>query len=160
VRAKRANESFFAGHREKKPQKLDQFITAMLAHETVEAAAEAAGISPATAYRWLQDSDVIRRLAEARRHGMQRAMARIQEAATQAVDTLCEVQSKDHSESARAMAARVILEMALHTVELGNIQQRLDALETIAKSPNWKGPGNDRENQAPARPAGKINGSS
>jgi AcrR family transcriptional regulator len=153
----RGNERFSGGHGGKKAQKLDAFIAAMMSHKGVEAAAAAAGISPATAYRWLADPDVIRRLAEARRDAMSRAMARLQEAATGAVDCLCEVQSSGESESARVSAARTILEQALRAVELQDIQQRLDNLETIAKS-RWKGPGNDREAQAPTRTVGGVNG--
>src|SRR5262249_42312181 len=105
----------FSGYGGKKARKLDAFVAAMNSHRTVEAAAAGVGISPASAYRWLRDETVIRRLAEARRDGMQRAMARLQEAASGAVDCLCEVQSQGESESARVSAARTILEQALRT---------------------------------------------
>src|SRR6516225_3789994 len=98
----------------------------MLSHRTVEAAAEAVGIAASSARRWLKDPLVIQRLAEARRDAMNRAIARLQEAATEAVDCLREVQRSGESESARVSAARCILEQSLRAVELGDIQQRLD----------------------------------
>jgi hypothetical protein len=130
----RGNESFSGGHGGKKGRKLDAFIAAMMSHKTVEAAAEAVAISPATAYRWLQHADVVRRLAEARRDAMNRAIARLQEAATGAVDSLCQIQRDGESESARVSAARTILEQALRAVELSDVLERLDVLERAVKS--------------------------
>jgi hypothetical protein len=153
----RGNKTFSRGHGAKKGQKLDAFVMAMMSHKTVESAAEAVGISAATAYRWLQDPLVAQHLAQARRDAMNRAIAKLQEAAVQSVDTLCEVQRDGVSESARVSAARCILEQALHAVELANIQERLNKLEAIAKS-RWKGPGNDREDQASTRAVGAVNG--
>ena len=153
------NETFSADHGGKKaPRKLDAFVAAMLAHRTVEAAAEAVGISHATAYRWLQHPDVIQRLAEARRDGMKAAMSRLQQAALGAVDCLCEVQSDGESESARVSAARTILEQALRTVELQNIEERIEKLEALAKN-KWKGSGSEQPpDRAAAGPPGRING--
>jgi hypothetical protein len=132
---------------------------AMMSHPTVEATAAAVEISPATAYRWLQDEAVIRRLAEARRDAMSRAIARLQEAATEAVDCLCQVQRDGESESARVSAARTILEQALRAVELGDIAERLAKLEAIARTRDWKGPNsNAGEDQASTRTAGGTNG--
>jgi hypothetical protein len=155
----RRNETFSADHGGKKaPRKLDAFVAAMLAHRTVETAAEAVGISHATAYRWLQHPDVIQRLAEARRDAMKAAMSRLQQAASEAVDCLCEVQREGESESARVSAARTILEQALRSVELRDVQERIDKLEAIVKSRNWKGAGIDQPNHAPPGTAREING--
>jgi hypothetical protein len=128
---------FSVGHGEKKTRKLAQFIAAMLKHGTVEAAA-AAGIAASTAHRWLKDPEVIRRLATARRDAMNRAMARLQEAAAGAVDCLCEVQREGESESARVSAARCILEQAMRAAELGDLEERLAKLEVIAQVRGWR----------------------
>jgi hypothetical protein len=132
---------FSAGHGEKKTRKLDQFIAAMLNRRTVEAAAEAVGIAASSARRWLKDPVVIQRLAEARRDAMSRAIARLQKAAIEAVDCLCEVQRDGESESARVSAARTILEQALRAVELGDELERLDAIERTIKAHNAFTPG-------------------
>ena len=143
---------------DKKSRKLDQFLQALLAHSTVEAAAKAAGISRATAFRWMADPAVVQRLTEARRENMKAVMAKLRLAAGEAVDCLCEVQRDGESESARVSAARCILEQTMRAAEMQDLQERIAALEQIAKSPHWKGAGNDRETQPPGRPPGTVNG--
>jgi hypothetical protein len=86
-------------------------------------------------------------------------LSRVQAAAGQSVETLAELQRSAESEAVRVSAARCILEQAMKAAELGDIQQRLDALEAIVKWRNWKGlSSNDRENQTSARPPGGVNG--
>ena len=123
----------------------------MMSHGPVEAAA-AAGIAASTARRWLKDPVVIRRLAEARRDGLNRAMFRLQEAASGTVDCLCEVQREGESESARVSAARCILEQALRAAELGDLEDRLAKLESIAQGRSWRS-----DEQTHAAPKG-VNG--
>jgi hypothetical protein len=135
------DETKSRGHGDKRSRKLDQFIAALLANSSVEAAAQATQIGRATAHRWLQDPDVVQRLAEARRDAMKAAMSKLQQAASTSVDCLCEIQREGESESARVSAARCILEQALRAAELGDIEERLAKLETIAKGRNWKGAG-------------------
>jgi hypothetical protein len=84
--------------------------------------------------RWLKNDYVIQRLREARRDSMNRAIAKLQEAAVQSVDTLCEVQRDGESESARVSAAKAILEQALRATELSDVIERLDAIERTVKS--------------------------
>jgi arginine/lysine/ornithine decarboxylase len=154
-----ADRRFSAGHGEKKPRKLDAFVVAMLAHPTVEAAAASVGIAASTAYRWLQHADVIQRLAEARRDVMKAVMSRLQQAAAGSVDCLCQVQREGESESARVSAARTILEQALRAVELQEVQERIEKLEAIVKSRNWKGSGNEQStNRTQISGARRING--
>jgi hypothetical protein len=153
----RATETFSAGFGKKKARQLDLFVAALLSNPTVEAAAAAARISRATAYRWLSDPDVQRRIAEARRDALNRAIARLQEAATEAVDCLREVQRDGESESARVSAARCIIEQALRAAELGDIEERLRVLEQLAKN-RWKGPDHDQRDYAQDRTTGGANG--
>jgi phage terminase small subunit len=120
------------------PRKLNGFIASLLSSPNVEAAAKAAGVSRATACRWLKDPAVQARLREARKDAMSTAMARLQEAAAGAVDCLCEVQKEGESESARVSAARCVLEQALRAAELGDLEERLAKLETIAQSRSWR----------------------
>jgi hypothetical protein len=129
------------GHGEKKSRKLDAFVANLLLHPSVEEAARATGISVPTGFRWMKDAVVLEKLRTARRDAMNRAIVRLQEAASGAVDCLCKVQREGESESARVSAARCILEQALRAAELGDIEERLAKLETIAKSHSWKGAG-------------------
>jgi AcrR family transcriptional regulator len=140
------------GHGEKKSRKLDAFITGLLSRQTVEDAA-AAGISTASAYRWLRDQDVIARLREARRESWGRALAQMQEAGPEAVEALRKTLREAESESARVSAARTILELGLRAVEIGDIEERLTKLEQLVKN-HRKGSDDyqpDREQVATAR---------
>jgi hypothetical protein len=146
------NDRFSGGHGGKKGNKLHLFVTALLSHAGVEEAGRAAGISASTAWRWMRDPAVQARLREARKDAMNAAMARLQEAASGAVDCLCEVQKEGESESARVSAARCILEQALRAAELGDLEERLAKLETIAQGRSWRG-----DEQPHATPKG-VNG--
>ena len=70
---------------------------------------------------------------------MNRAIARLQEAATGAVDCLCQVQRDGESESARVSAARCILEQALRATELTDTEARIAKLDELVKN-RWNGP--------------------
>jgi hypothetical protein len=134
------NETVLGREGGKRPRKLNELIAAPLSRSSVEAAPAPAGISRVTAWRWLKDPAVVQRLREARRDAMQRAIARLQDAAAGAVDCLCEVQKEGESESARVSAARCILEPALRAAELGDLEERLAKLETIAEIAAGKEP--------------------
>jgi hypothetical protein len=130
------------GHAEKKARKLDQFVVALLVHPNVEAAAHSIGIGIATAWRWLKDPDVIARYREARRDAMRHTMVRLQEAARESVECLCEVQRTGESEGARVGAARTILEMALKAGAIEDVNMHMDNIEAIVRQ---KGHKDDRQ---------------
>jgi hypothetical protein len=121
------------GHGEKKTRKAEQFIAALLAHPSIEAAAKSVGIGTATAWRWMKDPKFTQEYRNVRREAMRHTTARLQEAAREAVECLREVQRTGESESARVSAARTILEQALKAVDLDDVQQRLDVLEQAVK---------------------------
>src|SRR5215469_15392219 len=148
----RRNDTVSGREGGKRQQKLNDFIAALLSRSSVEDAAKAAGIGHATAWRWLKDPAVQARLREARKDAMNAAMVRLQEAASGAVDCLCEVQKEGESESARVSAARCILEQALRAAEVGDLEERLAKLEAIAQGRSWGSDG-----QPHAAPKG-VNG--
>jgi hypothetical protein len=149
----------FSGHNEKRGRKLDAFIMALFSHRTTEAAAAAAGISPATARRWMRDPSVIERLREARRQAWGHAMAMLQAAAPEGVITLRLLLSAE-TESVRATAAKALLEMAMRGAEIADIEERLVRLEQLVKHNNWKGPEPDdrHPNNATTGTTRKTNG--
>jgi hypothetical protein len=149
--------SFSAGHGEKKTRKLDQFLAAVLSHKSIEAAAKSVGIAASTGRRWLQQPAVIQRLREARRDAWSRALAQLQEAGPEAVEALRRTLREAEGESVIVSAAKSILELGLRVVELGDIEERINRLEHLAKS-RWKGTDHDREDQTATRPAGGLNG--
>jgi hypothetical protein len=151
-----SDETKSRGHGDRRPNKVNQFIAALLVHRTLEDAAASIGIGKATGWRWAHDPLIAERIRAARREALDHVMTHIQQAATQSVSTLCDIQTSGESESARVTAARVILEMALHTVELQSLQERVDALEARAKGGNSAYAAG--ENQTPGRSPGGVNG--
>jgi hypothetical protein len=129
----------------------------LLVNANVEQAAAAAKISSASGWRYLRDPEVLRRLRAACRDTMQQAKALLQAGSIEAVGLLRKIVRCAESESTQVAAARTLLEMGLRAVELDDIEERLSRLEQIAKS-RWKGLGDDREDQASTRPAGRVNG--
>jgi hypothetical protein len=154
----RGNDSFSAGYGKRKARKLEQFVTAMLAHRTVEAAASAAGISPATAYRWLTDPAVQRRLGEALSEGMHGAMQRLHLNATRAADNLDELQQHAESEGVRLSASRTILELGLRWIETSDIVERVNRLEDFMKQPKGGNTHDQQPGEAPSRGNRSANG--
>jgi hypothetical protein len=103
------------GHSEKKTRKAEQFIAALLAHPSIEAAAKSVGIGTATAWRWMKDPKFAQEYRNARREAMRHTT--FAGAAREAVECLREVQRTGESESARVSAAPTILERALKAVD-------------------------------------------
>jgi hypothetical protein len=99
-----AQNGTLSGEHGRKANRIHLFVTALLSRAGIEAAAKAAGISVRTAWRGIHDPEVQARLREARKDAMNAAMVRLQEAASGAVDCLCQVQEEGESESARRAA--------------------------------------------------------
>jgi predicted transcriptional regulator len=108
----------------------EKAIIALLNQPTMKEAAEAAGISEVTLWRWLQTPDFRSSYMEARRVAVQRAIARTQAATTEAVETLREVMNDQTAKgSERIAAAKAILDYALKGIELEDHEMRLQELE-------------------------------
>jgi len=114
----------------KKSRKLEQLIAALLVSPTIADAAKVAGIGDKTARRWLRDPDFAEQYRQARRSCMDQATAQLQQAMSESVETLREIQAGGESEAARVSAARTIIDNAIRSRELDDIAARLDALES------------------------------
>jgi DNA-binding transcriptional MerR regulator len=115
---------------EKLSRKQEQCIGALLVQPTLGDAAEATGIAESTLRRWLKQPTFQTAYRQARRDAVSQAIARLQQVTTTAVDTL-EGVMKDSAakEAAKVTAAKTVLELAIRTVELEDIDERLHALE-------------------------------
>jgi hypothetical protein len=151
------SDSFSRGHGGKKARRLNDFITGLLAHRTIEDAATFAKISLSSAYRWLRDPSVVQQLAKARHEGMKATMAQLQANAASAVNVLDRLQTSAESEGIRLGAARAILAFAIQSSEILDLAERLDAIEQKVNSPNWRN-NNAGEGQTSARAARGSNG--
>lgn len=111
-------------------RKQELAISALLTCPTILAAAQQCGLSEVTLYRWLKDTGFQSAYRDARREVVRQAIAQVQQATGQAVQTLQAVmQDTDAPASARVAAARTVLETALKAVELEDLDARLTALE-------------------------------
>jgi AcrR family transcriptional regulator len=107
-------------------------IVALLANPKLKDAAEAAGVSEATLWRWLQDKDFHTAYMKARRDAVQGAIARLQSISVEAVETLHEIMSdKTALVFARVTAARTILDYAMKGIELEDLAERVAELEAL-----------------------------
>jgi hypothetical protein len=112
------------------PGKQETALNALLAHPTFKDAAQAAGVSEVTLWRYLREEKFAARYRTARREVVEHATMRLQHHAGDAAQTLHEIAvDKDSSASAR-VAARAILDQSLRAVELGEMQARVEQLET------------------------------
>ena len=99
---------------EKLPHKQQKALVALLSCATAKEAAETAGISDVTLFRWRQEPPFEAAYRHARRLSMENAITSLQSASSQAVDTLKFVMADEAAPaSCRISAARCILEMAM-----------------------------------------------
>lgn len=118
------------GHGQKLSRRQEQAIAALLTCPTLAEAATAAGISEPTLWRWLARPDFQDAYRTARREAVSQAVAHLQQASTEAVETLRRImQDPEKSVTARVTAARTVLEFAIKGVELEDLAARIAALE-------------------------------
>lgn len=119
-----------AGHGEKKSRKEDLALAALLSCATIGEAAKKAGVSETTLWRWLQDEEFQAKYREAKKQAVGHAVTRLQQATSEAVNTLGAVmKDSEATASAKVAAAKTVLEMAFKAVELEDYAERLRRLE-------------------------------
>ena len=110
-------------------------VRALIECVTIRGAAESVGVNERTLRRWLGREDFRESYREACREALSDALHRLQGAAGGAVQTLREIARDNTAKPAeRAGAARALLDHALRSAELLNVEARLDALETGARA--------------------------
>jgi hypothetical protein len=109
----------------------DLLVLHLAAGTTVEAAAELAGCSRATAHRRLQDPKFRQRVRDARGSMIERAVGHMTAGAVDASATLRNL-LESSNEKIQLAAARSILELLTRVRETGEIEERLASLENRA----------------------------
>ena len=110
--------------------KQEKAITALLAQPTIEAAAAALGVNPASIHRWLGDPAFVEAYRTARRDAVGQAVARLQQVSGAAVAVLVQVMAdKRTAGSTRVAAASKVLDYAFRAVVLEDLAARIEALE-------------------------------
>ncbi len=117
------------GHGEKLSRKKSAAIVALLTEGTITQAAGKTGVDESTLRRWLKEVGLKREFRAARRDVVETAVARLQQSAGKAADTLERNLTWGHSGS-EIRAALGILENAVKAVELIDLAERLEQLET------------------------------
>ena len=121
------------GHGNKLSRKKEQAIIALLEAPTVKEAAEVVGVNPATLYKWMALPEFEEAYRKARHRAMGEAIARLQQASSEAVDTLRDVMGdQEATPASRVTAARAVLELGMRGTEIEVIEVRLKQLEEQA----------------------------
>ncbi len=118
------------GHGDKLSRKQEQAIAALLSTSTIGEAAKACGVNDATMWRWLQLPDFQSAYRAARRQVVERAVSELQAAASEAVETLKRNLTCGKPE-AENRAAQIIIEQAVKGIELLDLQERVERLESL-----------------------------
>jgi hypothetical protein len=109
----------------------DRFLKALLETATIEAACKMAGINKTTGYKYLKDATFLAEYRKIRRESMQQVTARLQKASEEAVAVLHEVMTDSgNSPNARVQAAKNTLDIAYRSLELDDVQARIEELES------------------------------
>lgn len=105
-------------------------IAELMAARTVEEAAKRAGVGERTLRRWLTQPHFRRAYKGAQRTAFEHATARLQDITSLAVQTLEEMLRDEKTPPAvRMSGVKVALEAAARGIELGEVAERVDALE-------------------------------
>jgi uncharacterized membrane protein (DUF106 family) len=105
---------------------------ALITEPTIKAAAQKVGITTPTLHKWLKLSEFKAAYREARREAVTVAIARLQQAAAEAVEALRAIMNDTSKPaSARVSAARSILELAIKAIEIEDLEVRIEELERV-----------------------------
>jgi hypothetical protein len=104
-------------------------IAALLAESSVRKACEVAGVRERTAYNWLKNPTFVDAYRAARREAVSQAISRLQQFSATLAGELLRLAVQGRSEAVRLGAASKGLDLALRSVEIDDLQARLEALE-------------------------------
>lgn len=109
--------------------KQEAALAALLCSPSISAAALKCGLAEKTIHRYLADRSFNRAFREARRSAVEHSLAVLQSATSEAVEALRRAM-KCGKPTVETMAARAVLELGIRAVELGDVLERIDEIET------------------------------
>jgi hypothetical protein len=125
------------GHGQKLGRKQEAAIAALLSQRTIEDAARVAGVGTRTLFRWLEVPEFREAYLQARRQTFGQGSARLQQATGAAVSVLLTLMLDGNAPAAtRARAAHSVLDLAAKSLELEDLEVRLQRLEQIEREKN------------------------
>lgn len=105
-------------------------IAALLSERDVRSAAKAAGVSERSLWRWLNDRSFISELNAAQAQAIDATIRRLADLSGEAVSTLrAAMKGKSTPIGSKIRAADIVLGRLLALKELGDLEQRIAALE-------------------------------
>lgn len=112
------------------PKKQQAAIPALLQEPTIRASAARAGVKEITLYRWLKQSQFQAAYREARYIIMDEAFTLLQKSCTEAAKTVISImQDTDANPFVRLQAANAVLDMAVKSRAVDELEARIAALE-------------------------------
>ena len=118
------------GHGEKITRKQELAIAALVSEPSIGKAAAKAGIAKKTLWRWLQRNAFREAYRKAKMELVRHAMAQLQAAMVEAVQTLRDVMGDiEATPSARVSAAKAVMALGLKATELEELEARVEKLE-------------------------------
>lgn len=113
-------------------RKKEKAIAALLTTDTVEQAANVAGIAESTLYRWLKDPTFLEQYRKARKAAVDQAISTLQERSNAAAKALVDIaEDQEMPPSTRVAAAREILQASIKGIERDDFEARVEALERM-----------------------------
>jgi transposase-like protein len=115
--------------------KQQEAIIELLNQPTIRKVAEVIGVDEKTMYRWMKQPAFTAAYREARRQAFKQAMGMTQRFAPLAIQTLAKVMTDEKSPaSSKVSAAEAILKFSRDSIELDDLEGRLEALEQQARA--------------------------
>lgn len=106
----------------------EKVLIALVETSSIREAAKKSGIGEATIYRYLQDEEFLAEYRNARRQTVETAIAQMQNAASEAVERLKELQYCENPAVA-ARCAQIIFENSVKGLETTDVLERLEKIE-------------------------------
>jgi transposase-like protein len=111
-------------------QKQSKAIILLLEGKSIEEISEALKVHYNTIYRWLETDLLFKRtLNEAKDKVFTEALEDLKTLSNEAVKTLKDLLITGHKDTARLGSAKTILELAIKTKEIEDLEARIEALE-------------------------------
>ena len=115
----------------------ERALIALLGSSSIREAAKLARLSEETIYRFLREPDFIYEYRDARRQSVEAAISKLQAITTRAVDTLARNLDCENP-AVETRTAQIVLDSAMKGIELIDIVERLESIESEHKRPTGK----------------------
>lgn len=106
-----------------------RFVEGILAGLSIQAAAEQAGISRKTAFRWMRRETVRQAIQEGKRERWSSLEHKLQQYADQALNVVVEIMNGNAGAATRLRAAIAILDLVIKVSEYTELERRVTELE-------------------------------